>query len=417
MGPPTTTLKRQRGGSLANASMANTTMYDQQVYNPPAPYAASPYPPPTASTSALQPPAQLRHTNAHFPPPLPPSEAHRQKRRQTIAAESSLPTFRTGSSGTVSPPPRRPSSAGSPRSRTSSARQSSANGSAPTPSASSSSKQLSSSDPTFSSFVDAASVLSGLSRGPSETSVLGTSDSEPSRPPSTNPFQQPPPPRPQTPPTMARDDKGAIVATNENDTAGAAELMLFLAASPSPAQVRSGTAGLQLGPGEALKGRRLFSGGTDDGAASLSESARSVFGGPMMQNGSNGGGPFVGSPGPPGVPSYSDYGASSGGPAYLPELDHSSASSSTSFLAPSLTSSAPRTHHSSASSSLSSAPAMNGSTIGAPTTPSRDRSSGSWESYLNVSPSPQRTTQPFSMPLTSLSPTSLPLGRSQGAGW
>ncbi|KAK4692000.1 hypothetical protein P7C70_g9222, partial [Phenoliferia sp. Uapishka_3] len=213
---------------------------------------------------------------------------------------------------------------------------------------------------------------------------------------------------------MTRDEKGHITSTNENDTTGAAELMLFLAASPSPAQVRSNNSG--LAPGEVMKGRRLFAGGADDGGVSMSESARNVFGGPMMQNGSNGGGPFVGSPGPPGVPNFTEYGTSSGGgtgaaAAFQDELDPSSASSNSSFLAPSASSS--RTY------SSYTAPTTNGgSSMGAPTTPSRDRNSGGgWETYLNVSPSPQRSSQPFSMPLTSLSPSTLPLARSQGAGW
>ncbi|KAK4701022.1 hypothetical protein P7C70_g5212, partial [Phenoliferia sp. Uapishka_3] len=195
MGPPasTTTLKRQRGGSLASASMANTTMYDKQIYNPPAPCAAQAYHPhqPTASTSALQPPFHPNHQQHQQPtqfPSAPLPSTHRQKRRQTTASEM-LPTFREEGSKS---PPRRPASVGSPRSRNSGSRRSMSSIPVhPLATSAPATQPLSSSDPNFSSFVDAASVLSGLSRGPSDPALVeATPASSTSRPPlnpNTNP--------------------------------------------------------------------------------------------------------------------------------------------------------------------------------------------------------------------------------------
>lgn len=236
------------------------------------------------------------------------------------------------------------------------------------------------------------------------------------------------PSRPQTPPTLQRDDKGNIVAGSENDTAGAAELMLFLAASPSPAQGRSGAPSLALGGGvdgtTAMKGRRLFSSGQDDllrgqGGGSPADGlarARNVFGGPIDD------GAFAVGLSP--LMDSNSFG-SGGGTPYTSYLDDPNAYN---HPPPPLTATTSSSLRSAPQSVTSAAPPPSNGNNGhqhAPTTPSRDRNSGSWETYLNVSPSPQHQQQrvvnnnppPFSMPLTSLSPTSLPLGRGQGAGW
>ncbi|KAI5476594.1 transcription factor Nrm1/Whi5 [Pseudohyphozyma bogoriensis] len=319
MGPPPSAsgLKRSRGGSVANAAMANATMYEQQqqqsqpAYHayPPDDVYASPYGPPgahpqyqpqhqpTASTSSLQPPVHLQANGLHAPlaPPAPGfPDAHRSKRRMTNPSQEGRPPFlqqqgitddrrASVSSSTASGPSLHHSHSQnpSPRMRNSATRSSiyrspppplpNGNSSAgPSTSTgagagtSASGQPLSTSDPTFSSFVDAASVLSGLSRGPSDPSVVSEDGSNPGGPSTTTDLA-----RPVTP---ERPNKGKAVANGaggpENDTAGAAELMLFLAASPSPAQNRSGAAsrsdfGLGVGGGEGgmgmMKGRRLFS--------------------------------------------------------------------------------------------------------------------------------------------------------------
>lgn len=414
MGPPLTAhgQKRARGGSLATASMANTTMYDQYLspshneesaYASPSPshhngdtYATSPYVNtqspyrPTASTSALPSPAHFARTSQHQPHQHQQftttligggNDSHRQKRRQTTASES-LPNFVAGH---VSPP-RRPLSAGplhSPRTRNSATR-SSIHRMPDLPNGSSSSGQqsqqpLSTADPNFSSFVDAASVLTGLSRGPSESNLLGPDDDGSQM-------------RPQTPPRL---DKSKSAATNENDTAGAAELMLFLAASPSPARVR--TTPHQGILGEGMKGRRLF-GGNDEGI-----DERFATGSNGRSNMENGGG--------------------GAGSAYSNALAHSSSlmdSSTGSSIFDFPGASQGSTRGSGASvGGLQSAATFDSSSSGptkatSTSTPTRERNpSGTWDSYLNVSPSPTRASasQAFSMPLTSLSPTSLPLGR------
>lgn len=124
----------------------------------------------------------------------------------------------------------------------------------------------------------AATTLTGLSR-PS----LSSPPPLPAIPlplSSSNPF------RPSTPPAQI------ISTTSHNNPSSdaAAELMLFLAASPSPAQVRSSS--LQFGDmngvgGSGMKGRRLFSGGLG-GALSIPGG-----GGSLERSVSEGGGPRV----------------------------------------------------------------------------------------------------------------------------
>lgn len=187
---------------------------------------------------------------------------------------------------------------------------------------------LTSSDPSFTSFVDAATALTGLARGPSDPSLS---------------------PRPQTPPpptssALKKNGYGAVDGSAE----GAAELMLFLAASPSPVQIRSGgpttTLGGVNGDMTMMKGRRLFSngsGGEARGDPTATSSLASVFGdlggggGRGREGSTNGGGGVE-------EPSKGLY---------------------------------------------------------APSTPGRERqvsfgSNGAWESFLNVSPSPGRASLP-----------------------
>lgn len=125
---------------------------------------------------------------------------------------------------------------------------------------------LSSSDPGFSSFVDAASVLSGLNRQLSDET--GQEGITPRRDGA------------RTPPR----DKGKAAAAGgspgEGNSADAAELMLFLAASPSPVQPKAHipAAGL-LGGASPMRGRRLFSGESEPGGdPAHSQSVASVFG-------------------------------------------------------------------------------------------------------------------------------------------
>ncbi|GAA5957785.1 hypothetical protein JCM21900_004553 [Sporobolomyces salmonicolor] len=169
---------------------------------------------------------------------------------------------------------------------------------------------LSSSDPNFSSFVDAAAALTGMARAPSDPSIGGSDEERQlQRPPQRNypaqpgpgssqpsPFRQTspmngpappphgfplaaaPPPRPATP-----DQLRALgpMGSGENTEAAAADLMLYLAQSPSPVQTRTRQATLGgEGAGMGIKGRRLFSAAEGGGPPGEGEQA-SVFGGEL----------------------------------------------------------------------------------------------------------------------------------------
>lgn len=145
----------------------------------------------------------------------------------------------------------------------------------------SSARKKSTTDSNFNSFVNAATALTGLARNPSDDQLLmGTSTSEqifngggggggelpvPTSPSGLihHPSHQQHQHQPRTPPPLHSSLKGKSSMMLENPTADAAELMLFLAASPSPAQNRVASSN-NIG-GEGLKGRRLFSTGDDYG--------------------------------------------------------------------------------------------------------------------------------------------------------
>lgn len=207
---------------------------------------------------------------------------------------------------------------------------------------------LSSNDPTFSSFVDAATALTGMARAPSDPSAGSGSDEGGSQPlangsnvdgfPGNN--TQNPPPRPTTPERQVVKLPGApgLGANGSGDGAaeGAAELMLYLAASPSPVQTRKTVPVTTMGDG--MKGRRLFTGG--DGGANA------IFGG---------------------------------------DLNSLSTASSSGALEDPFSTSAEPSKSASAAASLG---------LGAPGTPGRQRQSslnGGWESFINASPSPKRS--------------------------
>ncbi|KAK4050654.1 hypothetical protein OIV83_003380 [Microbotryomycetes sp. JL201] len=249
----------------------------------------------------------------------------------------------------------------------------------------SSSRPLSSSDPTFSSFVDAAQALTGMSRGPSDHSVLSGEDER------ASPGTARQTARPGTPDQDRSRVKGQ--GLGESSAEGAAELMLFLAASPSPVQTSKTTSTTVLGgDGAPLRGRRLFSGAdgptradadkpmTPSQGSTATGTQSTLFGSqlapPMststsMQfdepDGSQKSRPFANE--------------DVDGPSKT-SLHYGAVSSSALGNAPlsAATSIGPTT-------ALSSLPPM-------PSTPGRDRqASGSgWEHFLNVSPSPQRPT-------------------------
>ncbi|ORY84683.1 hypothetical protein BCR35DRAFT_324752 [Leucosporidium creatinivorum] len=361
--------------------------------------------PPGGSTFSLDPPTQE---------PRPPKRRHMEE--PNGHAEPSPPIPR--------PPPSSSSNAqGRPQPRT--------NGSGGRP-VNGANGPLSTSDPGFSSFVDAAAALTGLSRVPSDPSAHSGEEGE-DAPPRAAGQERPQPngngeavERPRTPEGRAKgllERTGAGGTGGESSAEGAAELMLFLAASPSPVQVRTGAVRPALGEGMegmGMKGRRLFSGavgaGGDDFSAppTQSSSVQTVFGDHLSGH----------SPNPP----------SHSGLAASPYTEESN-------LDPSKSS-----HHYSTSASshqppppppggVNSASALGNGLPPVPGTPTRDRqpSGSNWESYLNVSPSPQRATVDrseaavaarqaergpppvFGMPMTSLPPTSLPLGRNGGA--
>lgn len=277
MGPPKS-LKRVRGGSLANASMANTTMYEPPRHfggSNEDHYAASfsphahtsPYQS-VASTSTLQPSAYLMGS-PYQGQGSPAADSHRHKRRPSDFTSPQ----RASQSSHVQPSPR--TSSKHAKSRSISKLPANDNG-------------VTLSDPSFSSFVDAATALTGLSRAPSEATLPGSNSDEEQRAGvegtaavigSTGPRSGSPPFRSFSPFSTAAlpisstasttflqrprtPERGSVEkGKGPENTSDAAELMLFLAASPSPAQGRREPT---LGATSAgMKGRRLFSGMDD----------------------------------------------------------------------------------------------------------------------------------------------------------
>ncbi|GAA5973232.1 hypothetical protein JCM11641_006336 [Rhodosporidiobolus odoratus] len=220
----------------------------------------------------------------------------------------------------------------SPRARTKSGRRSPGKGQNPA---------LSSSDPTFSSFVDAAAALTGMARAPSDPSQNGSDEdgslshphptlfghhahsqlphSEsgspflPHFPPPSHShshstaFPPPPPPlsRPATPDRatggLAKLPGAPSAGGSEGTAAEAADLMLFLAHSPSPKAPKRSTNHSLGGDGMGVKGRRLFSGtggpGEGGGGNDGPGHGSGVFGGELAGSpfaGANGGGGGLG---------------------------------------------------------------------------------------------------------------------------
>lgn len=301
MGPPKS-LKRVRGGSLANASMANTTMYEPPRHfggSNEDHYAASfsphahtsPYQS-IASTSTLQPSAYLMGSPYQG---SPVADSHRHKRRPSDFTSPQ----RASQSSHVQPSPR--TSSKHVKSRSISKVPATDNG-------------VTLSDPSFSSFVDAATALTGLSRAPSEATLPGSNSDEEQRagvdgtlgggstgtrsgtPPFGTPFSPFPTStlpissttstnflhRPQTP---ERGSGSVQKGKGPENTSDAAELMLFLAASPSPAQGRREPTTLGASSG-GMKGRLLFGGIDDSSHLSPSSHSPSQFSHPPPQSSS-----------------------------------------------------------------------------------------------------------------------------------
>ncbi|KAM0791751.1 hypothetical protein ACM66B_004018 [Microbotryomycetes sp. NB124-2] len=367
------------------------------AYNAAAAYAqtypvAPAYPPHTTPQSA---PYASTSAAPYSAPPSQPyfgEPQHRQKRRMTVSDA-------TGRDG--SPNRRQASVANGNRARATSLSQSSVtNGHYAVPSTlqhqqrqqPNTSRPLSSSDPTFSSFVDAAQALTGLSRGPSDHSVLSGEDEQGPRSTSR------PTARPATPEQERPRGQGVGAGPGESSAEGAAELMLFLAASPSPVQTNKMTASTSAlgGDGAPLKGRRLFSGmdgptrADGDINSSVSSSGIALNG---TQSTSFDGGSQLAPPMSTSTSMQSDE-------QQNPQTSRPFANNEDVVDGPSKTS---LRYGAVASSALGSAPPLmassgpSGSLTGLPpmpSTPSRDRqASGSgWEHFLNVSPSPQRPT-------------------------
>ncbi|GAA5892351.1 hypothetical protein JCM6882_003647 [Rhodosporidiobolus microsporus] len=267
---------------------------------------------------------------------------------------------------------------------------------------------LSSSDPHFSSFVDAAAALTGMARAPSDPSQNGSDEDaqqqqqqhqllggsfDPLPLPHANGASPFPtgagPPRPSTPERGgggAGRQPGAPGGSGGEGTAvEAADLMLFLAQSPSPVQPKK-TTNVSLGDGMGMKGRRLFSGmGEPDAGAGAADAGAhaggdsSIFGGEL-------GGAF-------GPPATSTANASALDAAF--NSSSSAAAAASSALPPPP---ADPTKTSTAHSSSLAAPlTAQGHSLptAAPGTPERQRQPSlngqSWETFINASPSPTRT--------------------------
>ncbi|GAA6023633.1 hypothetical protein JCM10207_005093 [Rhodosporidiobolus poonsookiae] len=254
---------------------------------------------------------------------------------------------------------------------------------------------LSSSDPNFSSFVDAAAALTGMARAPSDPSQNGSDEDGHGLGGGAGagaavPFLgatagggavngSPFPPRPSTPErtTPVKLPAAPGGSGGEGSDSAAADLMLFLAQSPSPVRTRTST-NLGGGPdGVAVKGRRLFSGaGEADGlgGGEGGEGDASIFGGEL---GSSAGldAPFGSAT--PGA------GTGSGDSPARPDPTKSTAHAASSLAVPSA-----------ADGTETPAPLALGGPLQPPATPGRDRqpslNGASWESFINASPSPKR---------------------------
>lgn len=252
--PPPTNIKRRRDSIpfQRTGDRSFDQLLDQQYYHHQ----------PIPSTSTLQPapfvPNKRRMTVVSVPPSTKPTPAflmgHSSPPRRHASPRSAnslgRPSIRSQVPGSAPPAFNRYASLGQGRPQQS---------------------PLSSSDPNFSSFVNAAAALTGLShhRTPSGSEIFGPPPPLASpaafsqhhynqayeSPTSTNTIF-----RPQTPPSGRLMANGHQTLNQEDPTTDtAAELMLFLAASPSPVQSRQKdlSATEELG----MKGRRLFSSG------------------------------------------------------------------------------------------------------------------------------------------------------------
>ncbi|GAA5918871.1 hypothetical protein JCM5296_003100 [Sporobolomyces johnsonii] len=312
---------------------------------------------------------------------------------------------------------------------------------------------LSSSDPNFSSFVDAAAALTGMARAPSDPSVGGSDEerqlqqppqrhyptqpgpgpSQPphfpqpspynggAHPPNGFPLATAPPPRPSTP-----DQPKALgpPGSGENTEAAAADLMLYLAQSPSPVQTRTRQATLGgEGAGMGIKGRRLFSAAGGGGGPPGEGEQASVFGGELdafqHQHPSppSGSAPFatasavasgLDAPFDPSAPSASSSAASSRAASSLPPAlpvdpskplshphshsQHYPSSSLSLGIGPSPPPTSFSTSTSTSTSTSAAAPGTPRSATGHQRLPSL--SGAGWESFINASPSPTRATIP-----------------------
>ncbi|GAA6038285.1 hypothetical protein JCM8097_003922 [Rhodosporidiobolus ruineniae] len=231
---------------------------------------------------------------------------------------------------------------------------------------------LSSSDPNFSSFVDAAAALTGMARAPSDPSQNGSDEDSSQQQQQANGANGAisAPPRPSTPerPGAEGGSKAVPGAPGSGGEAGAAEaadLMLYLAQSPSPVQPRRTAPVPGLGgDGEraGMKGRRLFS-----GVGELGGAGEGGFGGELGEAFGAGAGGLGEAFGEPTKPAG---GAASALSALASELD----------------------------TPLDLASALDGA---APATPGRTRQASfggkgggePWETFINASPSPKRSSR------------------------
>ncbi|GAA6022329.1 hypothetical protein JCM8202_002028 [Rhodotorula sphaerocarpa] len=422
--PPAPPHKRARLDHAANSSYNVNSVYAPQPVTQHAgsPYAtAEVYAPPHASGSRYghlysSAPARYEHgwdsrmphqmqQQAHQPDghelyALPqPVQAHHQLYQQApLPLQQHQPTHRTANP--------------SPRTRAASRR------------ISPQKQPLSSSDPTFSSFVDAANALTGMARAPSDPALDGVNGSQgggigsdeggtrggsgsgqASLEMSASGSGHSPPSHPPRPSTPERQVVKLPGAPNANGGAGnnsggggdggataegAAELMLFLAASPSPVQARKTAPAPTLGDGSMPKGRRLFS-GAGDGDSSFGGEL-DAFGTPDAAENGGGGGSLGG-----GGSTSASRGATSTPAPFAtasPLADPSKAFATSSSTGASTGASAAAAAASSPALSQPFESSSMGS--GLPATPGRTRRQrqtsfgGAWESFVNASPSPKR---------------------------
>ncbi|GAA5929567.1 uncharacterized protein JCM15063_004187 [Sporobolomyces koalae] len=213
------------------------------------------------------------------------------------------------------------------------------------------------------------------------------------------------------PATPDKTKTPGAAGSGDNSEVAAADLMLFLAHSPSPVQQRRTQP--TLGDGSGMKGRRLFSAGgplegeDEEGATASGHGlAQSVFGGaidgfspsqaPSLARTSSISSPFITSSGPSTTRALDapfDPAASTSSTSTALSVGADPAKPSSNYLSTSLAAAAPLSGLD-ATTASSDAQATFAGPPGTPRQRQPSFNGQGWESFINASPSPTRSTVP-----------------------